>query len=372
MKKIIKTILISAGGTAGHAIPAIEVANEFARGNYKIIFITDIRMYNLVKNYTKSNNNIKVMCFKGRGLYRSNILQHIKSLLLLTISVLQSIHAIIIHRPILSYGFGGGITVPPILICNYFKVPIILHEGNFVVGRANIFLSKYAKLITTFFPKVEGNLSKNTKIKFIGMPVRKNIESIYKDSYQIKKSKPINILITGGSLGAEVMATKVAKALSEFSKDLLSKISIIQQVRKENMNYVKNLYKNASIQHKLEVYIEDYSKSLNWCHLIICRSGAGTIAENLISGRPAIMLPLAISSDNHQMKNALYIEKIGAGWVISNKELNNIKILQKKLKSVIFNEAGLYKASKLAKENALINSTSVLANIGKKFIKESN
>ena len=372
MIKKFKTILVSAGGTAGHAIPAIELANEFTRRNFKIIFITDVRMYNLVKNYTKNNNGIRVLCFKGRGLFRNNILKNIKSILLLSISVLQSIQTILIHRPILSYGFGGGITVPPILICKYFNIPIILHEGNVVVGRANIFLSKYAKVLTTFFPNVEGKLSNNIHIKLVGMPVRKSIESIYTTKYQIKKNESINILITGGSLGAEVMATKVAKALSSFSKDLINKISIIQQVRKENMNYVKSLYDSASIKYKLEEYIEDFSKSLNWCHLIICRSGAGTIAENLIAGRPSIMLPLLISSDNHQMKNALYIEKIGAGWVISNKELNNIKILQKKLKSVIFNEAGLYKASKLAKENALINSTSVLANIGKKFIKESN
>ncbi|MDB9761777.1 UDP-N-acetylglucosamine--N-acetylmuramyl-(pentapeptide) pyrophosphoryl-undecaprenol N-acetylglucosamine transferase [Alphaproteobacteria bacterium] len=371
MKKF-KTILVSAGGTAGHAIPAVELANEFTRRNFKIIYITDVRMYNLVKKYTKDNNSITVLCFKGRGLYRSNILKNIKSILLLIISVLQSILTILIYRPILSYGFGGGITVPPILICKFFKVPIILHEGNIVVGRANIFLSKYAKVLTTFFPKVEGDISKNIQVKFVGMPVRKSIENIYTTNYQIKKNESINILVTGGSLGAEVMATKIAKALSSFSKNLINKISIIQQVRKENMDYVKSLYENASVQHKLEVYIEDFPKSLNWCHLIICRSGAGTIAENLISGRPSIMVPLAISSDNHQMKNALYIKKIGAGWIISNKELNNIKILQKTLKNFIFNESELYEASKLAKENALINSTSNLANIGNNFIKESN
>ena len=370
MIKKFKTILVTAGGTAGHAIPALELANELSGRNYKIIFITDIRMYNLVKKYTIDNNGIKVLCFKGSGLYKSNIFKNIKAILLLTISVIQSIITILIYRPILSYGFGGGITVPPLLICKYFKVPIILHEGNVVVGRANIFLSKYSKVLTTFFPKVEGNLSKNIQVKFVGMPIRKDIESIYTAKYQIKKNESINILITGGSLGAEVMATKVAKALSSFSKDLINRISIIQQVRKENMNHVKSLYDKASIKYKLEVYIEDFSKSLNWCHLIICRSGAGTIAENLISGRPSIMLPLAISSDNHQMKNALYVEKIGAGWIISNKELSDNKILQKKLESFIFNEVGLYKASKLAKENALINSTSNLANIGKNFIKE--
>ena len=78
MIKKFKTILVAAGGTAGHAIPAIELANELSRRNYKIIFVTDIRMYNLVKKYTIDNNDIKVLCFKGSGLYRSNIFKILK------------------------------------------------------------------------------------------------------------------------------------------------------------------------------------------------------------------------------------------------------------------------------------------------------
>jgi UDP-N-acetylglucosamine--N-acetylmuramyl-(pentapeptide) pyrophosphoryl-undecaprenol N-acetylglucosamine transferase len=369
--KNIKSILISAGGTAGHALPAIEIANELARRNYKIIFITDNRMFNLVKINTKENSSIKVLCFKGRGLYKRKIFKNLKSIFLLCYSSIQSFKTILINRPILVYGFGGGITVPPIIICHFFKTPIILHEGNIIAGKANIYLSKYARILTTFFPKIEGNFSKKIKIKHVGMPVRKSIENIYKNKYQIKDNKSINILITGGSLGAEVMAKKVAKALCSLSKDILIKISIVQQVRKENMEYVKSLYEKESIPHKLDTYIEDFSKSLNWCHLIICRSGAGTIAENLIAGKPALMIPLLTSSDNHQMKNALYIKKIKACWIASRNEMDDIKILRNKIKNIILDKKKLYQAAKSAKENAFINSTNTLANIGEVLIKES-
>jgi UDP-N-acetylglucosamine--N-acetylmuramyl-(pentapeptide) pyrophosphoryl-undecaprenol N-acetylglucosamine transferase len=368
--KNIKSILISAGGTAGHAIPAIEIANELARRNYKIIFITDNRMFDLVKIHTQKYSSIKVLCFKGRGLYKSKMFKNLKSIFLLIYSCIQSFKIILINRPILVYGFGGGITVPPIIICHFFKVPIILHEGNIIVGKANIFLSKYARILTTFFPKVEGTFSKKIKIKHVGMPVRKNIENIYKNNYQIKNNKSINILITGGSLGAEVMATKVAKALCSLSEELLIKISIVQQVRKENMEYVRSLYVKKSIPHKLETYIEDFSKSLSWCNLIICRSGAGTIAENLIAGKPALMMPLLTSSDNHQMKNALYIKKIKAGWIVNSNEMDDIKVLQSKIKNIILDKKKLYQAAKSAKENAFINSTNTLANIGEVLIKE--
>ena len=85
------------------------------------------------------------------------------------------------------------------------------------------------------------------------------------------------------------------------------------------MEYVRSLYEKESIPHKLVTYIEDFSKSLNWCHLIICRSGAGTIAENLIAGKPALMIPLLTSSDNHQMKNSKYLQNNNAAIIINQK-----------------------------------------------------
>ena len=92
----IKSILISAGGTAGHAIPAIEVANELARRNYKVIFITDNRMFDFIKINTRENSSIKVLCFKGRGLYKSKIFKNLKSIFLLCYSSIQSFKTILI------------------------------------------------------------------------------------------------------------------------------------------------------------------------------------------------------------------------------------------------------------------------------------
>ena len=164
------------------------------------------------------------------------------------------------------------------------------------------------------------------------------------------------------------MATKIAKAISCFPESLKNKISIIQQVRKENYLYVKELYDKSSIKFKLETYIENMPKTLCWCHLIICRSGAGTLAENLISGKPSIMIPLSISSDNHQMKNALMIEKIGAGQIINDTELNDHDVLISKLKSIIFNTEGLYMMSKSAKRNTTLDSSNELVILGKKVL----
>jgi len=362
-----KNIFVVGGGTAGHVIPAIQLSRALIKNNYKVIFITDYRMFGFVDKNIKEKN-FKLLCLKGRGLYKNNILKNLLSLYLLFLAIFQSLYFIIMYKPVLSYGFGGGITIAPLMLSKIFKAPIILHEGNAVLGKANKFLYKHADMLTTFFPHLDDNINNYYKYRFVGMPVRKEIEKISKKKYEVNDNDLINILITGGSLGAEVMATKIAKAISCFPEKLKNKISIIQQVRKENYLYVKELYDKSSIKFKLETYIENMPKSLCWCHFIICRSGAGTLAENLISGKPSIMIPLPISSDNHQMKNALMIEKIGAGQIINDTELNDRDILISKLKSIILNTEGLYMMSKSAKQNSTLDSSNELVILGKKVL----
>lgn len=367
--KDIKNIFIIGGGTAGHALPAIQLSRELIKYNFNVVFITDFRMFNFVyKNF--KNKNFKLLCIKGRGIYKKNIFKNLISMCLFLYAIFQSLCFIIKYKPVLSYGFGGGITVAPVIMSKIFSIPIILHEGNSVLGKANKFLYRYANHLTTFFPYLDN--SEHYKYSVVGMPVRKEIENISKKNYMIKQEELINILITGGSLGAEVMATKIAKALCILPKNLQKKISILQQVRKENYSYLEKLYDQNSIKFKLEIYIENIPESLNWCHLIICRSGAGTLAENLISGRPSIMVPLEISADNHQMRNALILDKIGAGCIISEAELDNIDKLMYKLKSIIFNTQSLYNMSKKAKESAMLGSSNKLVKLALNILNGKN
>ena len=362
-----KDIMIIAGGTAGHVFPAIELAKEYILRGEKIIFITDIRMHNLVLKKFSSSPLVEVFYFKGRGFNKNHLFFNIKSMILLLICIKQAFLKILFNRPKVVFGFGGYITVPPIIICKIFKVPIILHEGNKVIGKANRFLIKKANKFTFFFNDIEG-INKNKDFIKIGMPIRKEIEFLNSKKFDISENEPIKILITGGSLGAEVMAVNIAKAISNFSIDLINNIKVIQQVRPENLDYVNNLYKLAKIDCKLHTFIENFAEALDWSHLVICRCGSGTLSENLISGRPSIMLPLKSSADNHQMKNALYIQNIGAGWIIDDNELENISLLVDKLKKLIFNKNQLIKASKKAKENIEIGASKRLADLGSNII----
>ena len=362
-----KNIMIIAGGTAGHVYPALELAREFIKRGQNIIFLTDQRMYSRVLSEMKNNSSIKVFSLSGKGFIKNNFIYNMKSIFLLVCCLFESFYRVIMNKPNVVFGFGGYITVAPVIVCKLIGIPIILHEGNKVIGRANKLLLNKIHKFTYFFENIEGVIHQNNFVN-IGMPVREEIEKLNKSKYSISINKPINILITGGSLGAQDMALFIAKALCAFSKNDKNKINIIQQVRIENIRFVKKLYVNAGINFKIMEFIENYPKILKWSHIVICRCGSGTLSENLVSGRPSIMLPLKYSADGHQFKNAKCIENIGAGWIINDKELNNESLLVEKLKKIIFNNNGLLIASQNAKKHITIGASKRLADLASNIL----
>ena len=203
------------------------------------------------------------------------------------------------------------------------------------------------------------------------MPIKKDILKLSELKYKPCKDGFLNLLITGGSLGAEIMATKISLALVTLPLKLRKKLKIIQQVRKENYSELKKLYEKYNINFRLENFIENMPSELSKADIIICRSGAATISENLIAGIPAIMIPLASSSDNHHFYNADFIEKKGAGWLIRECELSKENLVVNKLKKIFTNLETLDKVSQIAKKLAILNSTDRIVRITSSYIKKN-
>ena len=159
------------------------------------------------------------------------------------------------------------------------------------------------------------------------------MQHIFLHLYQLnyKVDKTINLLITGGSLGASVMSLNIAQAIIRFPKALKLKLRIVQQVRKEHIKELRNIYNRNGIKSELHIFINDMAKYLKWSNIVICRCGASTIAENLISGRPSIMIPFAKSAENHQFLNSKLVEHKGAGWIITEDKLQDVGELHNKL-----------------------------------------
>ena len=229
------------------------------------------------------------------------------------------------------------------------NIKIILHEANLVLGNANRYLWRFAKIRSSAFKII--NSSKNYQV--VGMPVRKQIINLSKRSYKApNKNQKINLLILGGSLGAQILSRSMSEQVCLLPESIKRRLYVIHQSKAEDIKYIKNKYKKNQINFEVKSYFNDIHKKFINTTLVICRAGASTIAENLISGLPAIYIPLSNSIGNHQLHNAEMMQNYNTGRVILENE-----VFQKKFIELLF---------------SLLKSTDLLAEISSNCKKISN
>ena len=343
-----KNLMLVAGGTGGHIYPSLSLINKI--NNYNFIIITDPRGKVYYESFLKNRTlNFKIFTHKVISPSNKKIIYKIISLYQILISLLKSIFTIILQRPNVIIGFGGYPSVAPILAAKICNVPSIIHEQNAVIGRGNKLLSNISNILALSF--VETKNIKNVKnIIFTGNPVRQEFEQIGKSDYKkLIPNKPFTILIYGGSLGSSYFSKQLTSIICSLPKEIRKEIKIIQQVRLEDLEYVRNNYRSNKIEAEISIFFENISKKFQLAHLIITRSGGSTVAEILASCRPAIFIPLPNSFDNHQLENAKFFEENDCGWVFD--QIKNSKSDFKKLIENIFkNKDQLITVSQKIKE----------------------
>ena len=209
-------------------------------------------------------------------------------------------------KPAAVVGFGGYPTLPPLLAAKMFGVPGIIHEANAVLGRANRFLSSRVSAIATSLPGVlDRDPQLAGKTTTVGTPMRPAILAAAAVKFiSPELTGPLRLLVVGGSQGARVMADIVPDAIERLEPALWSRLVLTQQVRAEDMARVRAVYDRLKIKAELAPFFADLPARLAANHLVISRSGAGTVAELGAIGRPSILVPLPGSIDQDQFANA--------------------------------------------------------------------
>ena len=323
-----KVLMLVAGGTGGHIYPSLSLINRMK--NFKFIIITDQRGKVYYESFFQNKAlNFRIFTHNVRSPSNKKIIYKIISLFQILISLLKSLLIIISQKPNLAIGFGGYPSVAPILAAKICVIPSIIHEQNAVIGRGNKLLSKISNILALSFletKKIE-NL-KNTI--FTGNPVRQEFEEIGNNCPHSISDKPFIILIYGGSLGASYFSKQVTSIICSLPENIRKEIKIIQQVRIEDLDDVKNNYKIHKIEAEVSTFFYNISRKFEMAHLIITRSGGSSVAEILASCRPAIFIPLPNSFDNHQYENAKFFIDNNCGWVVDqNIDKNDFeKLLQ--------------------------------------------
>jgi len=222
------------------------------------------------------------------------------------------------HQPDAVVGFGGYPAFPALLAASALRIPTALHEQNAVLGRVNRLLAGEAEAIGTAYERIERLKPKYAnKTVLVGNPVRAEIARLGELPFPpFDETAPLKILVTGGSQGATVLGKVVPAGLGMLEPALRRRLQVVQQCRPEDIGQVRAQYAELGIPAELVTYIEDMAAKLADAHLFIGRAGASTIAELTAAGRPAILIPFAAATDDHQTANAREMSEAGGARTI--------------------------------------------------------
>jgi UDP-N-acetylglucosamine--N-acetylmuramyl-(pentapeptide) pyrophosphoryl-undecaprenol N-acetylglucosamine transferase len=223
------------------------------------------------------------------------------------------------HTPDAVVGFGGYPAFPSLLAASAMHIPTVLHEQNAVIGRVNRLLAGEAEAIATAYDQI-GRLKPKfqNKAVLVGNPVREEIARLGELPFPpFDEVAPLKILVTGGSQGASVLGEVVPAGLGLLEPSLRRRLQVVQQCRPDDIERVRKQYAELGIPAELMTYIEDMGTKLADAHLVIGRAGASTIAELTAAGRPAILIPFAAATDDHQTANAREMVRAGGARAIS-------------------------------------------------------
>lgn len=309
-----KTLLVMAGGTGGHIMPGLAVAEYLKAQGWRIAWMgnPDGMEARLTAGRGYEMAWVRFVALRGKGLLRK---------LLLPLNLLrgfaQALGALRRVRPDVVLGFGGYVTFPGGMMAALKGIPLVLHEQNSVAGLANRVLAGVADRVLTGFPEVMRNGH------WVGNPVRPEIAALAPPAvrYAAREaaSEPLHLLIVGGSLGAQVLNQTLPKAIGLLPES--ERPSIVHQAGEKHLPELRAGYEAAGVHAACVAFINDMAGAYEWADIVICRAGALTVAELAAAGVASILVPYPHAVDDHQAVNARFLAGAGAAILLSQADL---------------------------------------------------
>lgn len=350
-----KNFLITTGGSGGHVIPATilyqhlsKEANVFITTDIRGIKYLDRDIYKFEIIKTPKLNNIFLLPFN----FFLILFLTLKSFFLLKSKKIEKL-----------ISTGGYMSLPLILAAKFLNINIYLTEPNQVLGQANKFFLKSCKKIFCYSEQIK-NFPEKFKDKIVMIdPLVK--EEIYEASLLTKVEDKFNLLIVGGSQGANIFDHNLKKIIVSISKKI--PIKIIQQTNEKNISYLKDFYLKNNIENMIFSFDKNFVEIIQKADLCITRAGASTLAELSVLNVPFVAVPLPTSKDNHQYENANFYKNNDCCWII---EQNYFEEKIEKVLNDIFNDKSNYfkKKENLKK----LNYKNSWINVNKKILRSIN
>jgi len=312
-----RTLLIMAGGTGGHVMPALAVAEHMRSDGWRVVWLgTRAGMEARIaveKGFDMAW--VKVAGVRGKGLLAKLLLP-----MNLLLAFWQAARAIFRERPDVALGLGGYVAFPGGMMATLLAKPLVIHEQNAVAGLTNKVLSHVADRVLLGLPLADEGASLGRGGEWVGNPVRPAIATLPAPAERLAgREGPLRLLVVGGSLGASALNELVPQALARIPEP--QRPLVKHQSGRKHLDLLQGQYTKAGVTGDCVDFIADMAEAYAWADLVICRAGALTVAEIAASGSAALFIPFPFAVDDHQTANARFLAGADAAWLKQQAEL---------------------------------------------------
>ena len=351
-----RPILITAGGTGGHVYPGLAVARALMAQNIPVVWMGTRKGLEarVIPEAGIEMAWLDVTGVRGKG-WKTLLMAPIN----LVKALMQSIGIMRTYQPAAVLGMGGFVAGPGGFVAALMGKPVVIHEQNAVAGLTNKLLSRVSRRILEGFPCT---CPASQKVMATGNPVRVDIASLPNPLERLaaRDDEPVHVLVIGGSLGAQALNQMVPQALAQLMPD--KRPVVRHQAGVKHLEDARQHYANTGVEAEVMPFIEDMAEAYAWADLVICRSGALTVAELAAAGVAAILVPFPYAVDDHQTANGNYLAENGAALLIQQSDLTPEK-LASLLNDLLGNREKLRQMSVAARQLAKPYATAQVAAI---------
>ncbi len=312
-----RLLLIAAGGTGGHMFPAQALAEAMVKRGWRVKLSTDARGARYAGGFPAE---VTVEEVGSATFARGGIAA--KALVPFRIAggVAGAVLSLLRDKPAVVVGFGGYPSIPALSAATLLRLPRMIHEQNGVLGRVNqIFAPRVHKVACGTWPTA---LPAGVAGEHTGNPVRQAVLDRAGAGYIPPGDYPMSLVVIGGSQGARILSDVVPAAIAGLPEDIRRNLRVAHQARAEDADRVTAAYDAAGIMAEVQPFFTDIPRRLSEAQLVVSRSGASSVADISIIGRPSILIPYAAATGDHQSANARGLVDAGAAILIPEKLLD--------------------------------------------------
>src|SRR5437879_1984314 len=300
-----RPILIMAGGTGGHVVPALALARILREKSLDVVWLGTQRG---LEARVVPAEGIALEWLSVGGLRGKGLGTMLAAPFRLAVALTQALRVMWRRRPLVVVGLGGFVTGPGGVAAWLTRRPLVIHEQNAIAGFTNRCLAHLARQVLEAFP---GSFGRDVHARVIGNPVRRDISAVPPPAVRFAgRTGPVRILVIGGSQGATRLNAVVPFALRRLSARLT--FDVRHQAGERWIDAGRAGYVQAGVRADVRPFIEDMSEAYGWADVVICRAGALTVSELAAVGVASILVPFPGSVDDHQAYNAQYLVREGA------------------------------------------------------------